>query len=160
MGLPLPVHRTTPSPRTTPMHSPPILSSSNGQQIVYLYNVSSSDEVLLTIYNVCKGNSNFFFNFQEKQSLMHSDEFPKMAVYMLGLMSTCIAFVVLIIQVKLILLSKSDDLSPKKDYFPQILMIVNQSLLSEYGIGIWTGLSYGISGIMAIFSAHKTTTCT
>ena len=45
-------------------------------------------------------------------------------------------------------------------YFSQILLIVNQSYMSEYGIGIWTGLSYGISGIMGIFSAHKTTTCT
>ena len=45
VGLPLPVHRTTPSP----MHTPPILSSSNGQQIVYLYNVRSADEVLLNI---------------------------------------------------------------------------------------------------------------
>ena len=45
VGLPLPVHRTTPSP----MHTPPILRSSNGQQIVYLYNVRNADEVLVNI---------------------------------------------------------------------------------------------------------------
>ena len=92
---------------------------------------------------------------------MHNDEFPRMAVYILGLISTCIAFVVLIIQVINILWHKTVLAEAiHHDNFPQILMIVNQSYMSEYGIGIWTGLAYGISGIMGIFSAHKTTTCT
>ena len=157
LGLPLPVHRNTPSP----IHTPPLLSS-NSQQIVYLYNVRSTNEVGLFCRTQKICHAHFTVNLSgeaephaqwwvSKDGSVHIRAYEHLH---------CICCLDHSGNWLLQHSSKMIISSCPRDIFCQILLIVNQSYMSEYGIGIWTGLSYGISGIMGIFSANKTTTCT